>query len=167
MSSGVTETEPRAPEAKQPSAGESGDAPNSHTACDGLKRLAKRFPKEVAKILDVDDDDQTGDVCCTIYETVNQAMAKNGFACIADVVELIERWEEAETRKRNTRATLKAMQPFLEKPDDAPVATCDLEVDWDERVVVTHKGQVVVASGVLEDQIKRELARMDEQPATT
>lgn len=102
----------RAPEESvQPNA--SGDPQKLRAACDGLKRLAERFPKEVAKILDVEDDDQVGDVCCTIYEMVNQAMAKNGFACIADVAELCERWKPKEGAESPTERE----QPSGQKSD--------------------------------------------------
>ncbi|MCH8854047.1 MAG: hypothetical protein IID41_15565 [Planctomycetes bacterium] len=51
------------------------------------------------------------------------------------------------------------------KSRETHTATADLAVDWDERVVIVHKGHVCVASGELEEQIKQEVARMDEQPA--
>ena len=51
------------------------------------------------------------------------------------------------------------------KSDSASTTAANLEADFDERVFVIHKGRVVVASGVLEDQIKRELARVAEPAA--
>lgn len=51
------------------------------------------------------------------------------------------------------------------KSGESYAATGNLKVDWDERVVSVHKGQVVVASGILEEQIKRELARVTEPAA--
>lgn len=193
MTQAATESKP--PEDVQPSASERGDPPKKQeelrTACDGLSRLAKRFPEEVAQILDVDDDRATGDVCCEIYSKLNQTMSKQGYACLADVAEYVAnwapskmadnepqeireaalrrmskvypelldvawdwthdkiafwecsafdrilgtlkangincladtcefvgRWKEAETRARNARATVEAIQPFMGKQDD-------------------------------------------------
>lgn len=57
------------------------------------------------------------------------------------------------------------VEPPAGKSGETHAATSDLKVDWDERVVIVHKGHVCVASGELEKQIKRSVARMDEQPA--
>ena len=141
MKTAVVETE-RALESKQPNASECGDPPDSQTACAGLKRLAKVFPKEVAKILDVCDDDQTRDVCSTIYEKVIQDMTKNGFACIADVVELIENWRPDESaERRNTTADADA--------DDKQLRLAQCMAG--ERVTASHwfSGWAVVIRNVL------------------
>ena len=90
-------TEPRAPESSvQQSAGKSAaDPPEAQTACDGLRRLAKRFPKQVEKILRVDELDCAGEGQCDIWDHLLVDVTKHGWACLADVAEFIENWTPA------------------------------------------------------------------------
>ena len=50
----------------QPSVSERGDPPEPETASDGLHRLAKRFPKQVEKILRIGEPDCAGEGQCDI-----------------------------------------------------------------------------------------------------
>ena len=60
--------ESRAPESSaHPSVTGSGDPPGTAAACDGLKRLVKRFPKQVEKILRVGEAECAGEGQCDIW----------------------------------------------------------------------------------------------------
>lgn len=80
--------------------------------------------------------------------------------CVAMLSSLAE---EIDSAVRG-RVLIEAEQP-AGKSDSASTPAADLEADFDERVFVIHKGRVVVASGILEEQIKRELARVTEPAA--
>lgn len=74
---------------------ERGDPPEAQTACDGLRRLANRFPDEVAPLLNAADD--PAEVLCPIYDKLIAEMRPHGYGLIADVFEFIERWKPGAT----------------------------------------------------------------------
>lgn len=93
------------------------------TGCDEIptlgecKRIKALYPK-----IDLNHEN----LWYNVYDDFDATIGEHGWNCLLDVAEFVERWEAEETRKRNARATMKAIDSFREKHDDTPVATTNL-----------------------------------------